>query len=535
MIVLSKLSIGSQVKSKIMKPKPTYIQLEANEELASIRDRLSFLRGKRVLLIWPEEGTTLRRKLDLVFVQREARQRLIQLALATHDPVVVEHAADLGISTFATIDEAENSKWKRGRTKVFIQRHHKPEDEPEPQDLMPVASRVRHQRKRLHPVLYRLLQLSILVIVLAVISGTLYITMPRADVRLRLNQVLLEVDTIVIADPNALDIDVENGIIPATRVSVTVQTVQQVSTSGVQTSASARALGSVTLTNLSNVAILIPIGTRVATSTSGQVTFETTAEASVPANDSLGNVPIIAIEDYAGNIGNVAAGAINTLVSPIVDDLSVINTVPTSGGVNQTYNIVTPEDMELALDNARQYLQATAYSEMQATLSETQIIVIETINLPDEELRNDWVTFSHTMGDITDTLTLNMRAIVEALVIDDRFAQQVVFARLSLQRPPDMLLNPESFLYRRGPVIETDANGRTSLQVFGEGIASAQVNTYQLQADLTGRSLEDAQRVIAATVDITPGSQSQIEIFPEFFGQMPFLPIRINIIAESGS
>jgi hypothetical protein len=518
-----------------MKQKLTYIQLEAGEDISSIRDRLSFIRGKRVLLIWPEKGTALTRKLDLVLVQREARRCVVQLALVTHDTTVIEHAEDLGISTFASMDEAENGKWKRGRTKVFIQRYHKPEDELEPEELMSVASRVRNPRKRLHPVIYRLLQFSVLFIVLSVIGVTLYVTIPSAEVRLRLNQELLGVDTIVVTDPNELDIDVENGIIPATRVRVTVQTVQQIPTSGVQIAASARALGSVTFTNRSNTAIVVPIGTRVASSTSRQVIFETTAEAFVPANDSVSNIPIIAIQDNAGAVSNVASSTINTIVSPLSNDLSVINTVPTSGGVDQTYHVVTPEDMQDALDNARQYLQATAYSEMQATLSETQIIVIETIHIPEDELRNDWITYSHTMGDITDVLTLNMRAIVEALAIDDRFAQQVVFARLSLQRPLNMVLNPESFLYRRGPVIGTDAEGRTSLQVFGEGIASAQVNNYQLQADLTGRSLEDARRVIAATVDIAPGSQPQISIWPEFLGQMPFLPIRINIIAENDS
>lgn len=518
-----------------MKPKPTYIQLEAGEDIPSIRDRLSFIRGKRVLMIWPEEGDALRRKLDLVLVQREAKRRVVQLAIVTHDPVVIKHAEDLGISTFTTIEESEENKWKRGRSKVFIQRYHKPEDQPEPEELMPVASRVRNPRKRLHPILYRTIQLTIFLIILGIISGTLYVTMPSATVKFRLNQQLLEVETIVIADPEALDIDVENSIIPATTVSVTVQTVQQVPTSGVQTAARARALGNVTFTNRSNTSIVIPIGTRVATSTSQQVIFETTAEAFVPANDSVSSVPIIAIEDYAGAVGNIAPSAINTIVSPIGDSLSVINPVPTTGGVDQTNKVVTPEDMQTALDNARQYLQATAYSELQTTLSDTQIIVIETIHIPDDELRDDWISFSHTVGDISDTVTLNWRAIVEALVIDDRFAQQVVFARLSRQRPPDMTLNPESFLYRRGPVIETDAKGRTSLQVFGEGIASAQYNAYQLQNDLTGRSFEDAQRVIAATVDIAPNSQPQIEVWPEFFSQMPLLPMRISIVGEDGA
>ena len=117
------------------KMKPEYIQLEAGEDIASVRDRLSFIRGKRVLVIWPEQGTALTRKLDLVFLQREARRRVIQLALVTHDAQVIIHANELEISTFETIKEAENNKWRRGRTRVFTQRHHKPEHEPEPEDF----------------------------------------------------------------------------------------------------------------------------------------------------------------------------------------------------------------------------------------------------------------------------------------------------------------------------------------------------------------------------------------------------------------
>ena len=93
---------------------PTYIQLDIGEDIASIRDRLSFIRGQRVLIIWPEKGTALTRKLDLVFIQREARRRVIQLALVTHDESVINHANELGISTFETIKDAEKSRWKRG-------------------------------------------------------------------------------------------------------------------------------------------------------------------------------------------------------------------------------------------------------------------------------------------------------------------------------------------------------------------------------------------------------------------------------------
>ena len=75
-----------------MATKAEYIQLENADDVGSIRDRLSFLRGQRVLLIWPEEGTILNRKLDLVLIQREAMRRAIRLALVTHDAEVIRHA-----------------------------------------------------------------------------------------------------------------------------------------------------------------------------------------------------------------------------------------------------------------------------------------------------------------------------------------------------------------------------------------------------------------------------------------------------------
>src|SRR3982750_551822 len=105
-----------------MANKAEFIQLESGDDAGSVRDRLSFIRGQRVLMIWPEEGTILTRKLDLVLIQREAMRRAIRLALVTHDSEVVRHARELNISTFETIGAAERGRWKRGRGKVFTNR-----------------------------------------------------------------------------------------------------------------------------------------------------------------------------------------------------------------------------------------------------------------------------------------------------------------------------------------------------------------------------------------------------------------------------
>src|SRR5215207_10030794 len=122
-----------------MSQKAEFLQLEPDDDAISVRDRLTFLRGKRVLLIWPENGTVLTRKLDLVLIQREAVRQAIRLALVTHDDEVTRHAEELGLSAFETIGESERKRWRRGNTRVFTTRLQRPEDEPEAEELKPVV------------------------------------------------------------------------------------------------------------------------------------------------------------------------------------------------------------------------------------------------------------------------------------------------------------------------------------------------------------------------------------------------------------
>ena len=58
-----------------------HFHLEAADTVVTVRERLAHLRGRRVLLVWHADSPLLRRKLDLVLIQREAYRRAIQLAL----------------------------------------------------------------------------------------------------------------------------------------------------------------------------------------------------------------------------------------------------------------------------------------------------------------------------------------------------------------------------------------------------------------------------------------------------------------------
>jgi hypothetical protein len=520
-----------------MSRRPEYVQLSANEDVNSIRDRLSFTRGQRVLLIWPEEGTTLTRKLDLVLVQREAKRRAVQIALVTHDEQVMQNASDLGISTFETIGASERGRWKRGRTRLFASRDQRPEDSPEAEELMPVASRVKTQRRIpwLRSTVARVL---VLVFVVGAIAAAAYIIMPSATITLELFQDILQTDATIIADPdpNVTDIDVDNRVIPANVLRATVQTTSTLQTTGVENLADLPAIGVVIFTNQTRSRVEIPAGTTVSTSAGTPVLFQTIAAAEVPGGS--GQQVEVAIEAGTGSTGdrgNVESGMINTVIGPLETQVSVINISPTTGGETREFASVTADDRERLLNTVRGQLQSMAYSEMQSQISDNQLIVIETIRIPADGERSDWTTFSADVGAVTDTLSLEMRATVEALAIDDRFARQIVFAELSAMKPDHLILLPDSFQYTRGFVTGIDDFDRVTFTAGGQAMVSEQIDTTALQEQLIGRPLDEASRWLAQNVSLMPGTAPIIQTEPEWLPVLPLLPLRIRIQMVNGA
>jgi len=511
-----------------MSKKPDFVQLETGDDAASVRDRLAFIRGQRVLLIWPEDGTVLTRKLDLVLVQREAMRRAIHLALVTHDPVVIQHAKELNISTFDTIGASERARWKRGRSKVFTNRFQRPRDEPIPEDLMEVASRIRAEEQAEAKARGRVIRAVVLALLLVVTLVAGYVLVPGAVITLIPAQERIQAEAQIVADPQALNVDIQNSVIPAITLRVEIEETGTVPTTGIQDLADVPARGSVVFINQTNRRVDIPGGTTVSTSAGTPILFRTTEDATVPGG--IGQqleVPIEALQDSAGSVGNVDAGLINVVGGQLADQVTVRNLAPTSGGESRTLGAVSPDDRQRLLDTVRQQLQARAYTEMLPRLSETQFIIIETLHIAEE--REDWMNFSASVGDVADSLTLTMRAVVEAVAVDEQLGWEIALTQLQQQIPVGRVLRPETVTYERGPVLGIDSSGRIAFSLIGSGVVTGQVNSGLLRERLAGRSLDDAQQYLLSEVDIEEGTTPQISISPDWFGKLPILPMRIDI------
>jgi hypothetical protein len=508
-----------------------YVQLETGDDVSSVRDRLSFVRGQKVLLIWPENGTILTRKLDLVLIQREAMRRAIRLALVTHDAEVVKHATELNISTFETIGSSERGRWRRGRSKVFTGRFQRPQDEPIPDDLKDVASRI-YSEETAQERRWKLIRRAVAAVVFVGVAAAIgYVVLPSATVQLVPAQTTVDIATTITASPQSLGIDIENRIIPSTQLSVQIEDNGTLETSGVQAMGEAAATGSVVFINQTEQAVTIPASTTVTTSGGNIIQFRTMSEASLPGGIGLQiEVPIEALTDSAGAVGNVDAGTINTVVGPLASAVTVRNIAPTGGGSSRTQRTVTQGDQDRLLATVRQQLQNRAYVEMQSRISASQCIILETVRIVEE--RSDWQTFSAQPDEVADTLSLDMRAVVEAVVVDEQFGQQVVYAQLSHQVQQGQSIIPQSVRYDLGCESVESVNPATGEVVFemtGSGTVIAQIDADQVRSALVGRPLNDAIAYLVTDLPLQAGMPPQITVWPEGWTTLPLLSPRISI------
>jgi hypothetical protein len=120
-----------------------------------------------------------------------------------------------------------------------------------------------------------------------------------------------------------------------------------------------------------------------------------------------------------------------------------------------------------------------------------------------------------------------MRAVVEAVVVDEIGAQQVAFSRLASQVPPGWVIR--EIQYDRTGMVDVDETGRVSFTMNAAAFVQAQIDAGRLREQLAGRSVSDAETHLRQQVEIDTSSGIDVRVSPDWFGQMPLLPIRIFV------
>src|SRR5512145_553519 len=95
--------------------KTQIITLESHDDLISVRDRLSWAKTPRILLVWPKYEKVTLRQVDLKVLQRHALSLGAQLGLVTRARRVREDAEALHIPVFESTGQAQRVSWPKPR------------------------------------------------------------------------------------------------------------------------------------------------------------------------------------------------------------------------------------------------------------------------------------------------------------------------------------------------------------------------------------------------------------------------------------
>jgi hypothetical protein len=498
--------------------KTLVIQLDRTEDPDSIRDKVTWGKASRVLLVWPVNHELLDRKIDLVRIKRTCTSQGSRLGIVCDDPVVCAEAEDMQIPIFESVNKAMRKGWDRRRTRWFFNVHPvKPADMMSVEDLR--TNRPKPVKDRPLPLIGRFLWL--LAGVLAVLAICLFI-LPSADVKVYpVSQAQeMEIDFTVDSGSGSA---VNPGILHGAVISTNVESETSRPATGKTQAPDKKARGTVTFSNLTAKEIAIKAQTIVFNTANPPVRYTLLKDATLPASGTLDGVEIEAV--YAGETGNTAENTVTRMDGEIGMQVQMTNPSPITGGANRDIPAPSTDDI-VALRNDLQ-TQAVKQAEQKLTveLKPDQILLKSSIRAG--KIENE--TLSPQVGEAGITVRIKQTAEFTALVIDQRQFTEQAGALLKANR-----LLPGWQISARQPIDaqiisqEYDrVNNTVKLKAAIKGQMIPIVNTSNIRRVITGRERNLASTMISILV--LTDKPAAIETWPAWMPILPLIESRITV------
>ena len=483
------------------------VQLEPQDDLASVSDKLAWAQASRVVLVWPDRSRVLRKRLDLVLLLRQSARRGIQLGLVTRDPVVLEHAAELGIRTFRSSTRLPEDGWQSA---PIAAPHLPPRPTERPAAVAPAPAQPRLLPASLRLSLVAMVGLA-LVAALAVIAPAAAIVLSPV-VRDQARDVLFTLDP----QTEAPTLD---GRLPARQVTERLSGSTRVATTGQTQIADRPASGTVTFTNLTDEPVLIPAGTGVVPSGRPDLRFETTAELSLAAakgaTDTIG-----VVASRPGLAGNLPPETVNAVDGPLGLRAAVSQPLPLTGGSEAGRPAVAPADQATALRQLTEQLLAEAADSIGAGLEPGEVLAPASVRV----VRTEEAAFDREIGAAADSLGLEVALEIAALVYQPNDLEAAASLVLADRRPADAEVVPRTLTLT---LSEPDSARPNMLR------AQVRQQVFTPFADARVRQLARGRSPVQAVAQLASLSGQaeapRVETTPAWWPIVPWLDVRIDV------
>ena len=495
--------------------KTQIITLESHDDLISVRDRLSWAKTPRILLVVPKYEKVALRQVDLKVLQRHASSLGAQLGLVTRMRSVREDAEALGIPVFESAGEAQRFAWPNpGRKR--LPRHAPAKNL---RDRRREQGSVKEEAWRSHPVtrvgMFSIGVLSVLVLV------ALFI--PRARVTLSPVTQTQSIVLPVIASESVDSVFI-TGSVPAREKRIVLDGTQTVVVTGEGVIPQSKARGIVEFRNLTQGAVTIPTSTVV---NANGVRFVITEDGVVDAGVGKKiELPIEAIE--GGLAGNLDSETINAIEGRLGLSLSVTNPEPTSGGRELASVQASDDDRARAKDLLMKFLDGEARKKFLEEINSGDVLFENTIAVSQILLEE----YDPPAGAAGTKLTLTMQVEYSARFTSASDLTELASLALNASLPSGFRAAAASDAVTvksvTTPSLNEDGSARWMMR------AERNIVQYVDPANVThliqGFNVGEAQSRLEEVLPLE--SSPVITLSPSWWQWIPILPFRIEVVTE---
>lgn len=493
------------------------LALEPHDDLVSVRDRMSWAKTPRILLIWPKGRKIPLRPVDLKVLQRHAASLGAELGLVTRDDRIRREAAALGLPVFESAGAAQRQEWPVGFPKSLRRRR----VDPAALRAQRAAAQVNESGWRASP-LVRIGAFALGVLAVLTVAG---LFVPRGRVALFPESRTQSIVIPVVADPSISSVFI-TGTIPSRQIHLEAAVTRAGPVTGSLAVPQSEAEGVARFRNLTEASVPIPAGTVVRTLDSPPVRFVTTDGGATP--EGVGETVDIPIQSLGqGAAGNLEAGQIQVIEGSLGLVLAVTNPDPTMGGSGTVSPAPSEEDRANLREAALADLRSAAADQARAELAPGDLV------FPDSVVINNILeeTYDPPLGQSAARLLVTLRAevTVSYASVDDlrRLADLALAASL-----------PEGFIPANGnerlpsplaaPV--TDENGVTRWEMLLERRLLKQVDVSRVLQAILGRTPEAARQNLSESFDWE--SAPQVTVSPAWWPWLPVAPFQIDVVMQ---
>lgn len=503
--------------------KTQIITLESHDDLISVRDRLSWAKTPRILLVWPKYEKVTLRQVDLKVLQRHAASLGAQLGLVTRARRVRADAEALRIPVFESTGQAQRVAWPKPRRSRWTRRAYSAPRKELIREKREQASAGREVESwRAHPAVRVGAFLLGVVSVLALVA----VFIPSAQVRLQPASETQSVVLPVVANPAVKSVFI-TGSIPAREKRVIVEGTETVSVTGEGVTPQSKARGLVVFRNLTQQTVAIPAGTVVRTADEDGVRFVTIRAGEVAAG--VGETLELRVEAVeAGLDGNIEAETIVVVEGRLGLSLAVSNPEPLTGGREIPSVQASERDRQRVRNRLMSELESLARAQVAEDMHGGDIFFEDTLEVA--QVLSE--AFDPPAGAASTRLTLTMQVEYSARYASVSDLTELASLALNASLPSGFQPAPASEALSLEPVTKPTRNddGNTRWTVRAERRIVQQISSAHVMKMIQGTGSQRAYMLLVKSFPLA--SAPQIQLSPPWWPWMPLVPFRISVVTE---